>query len=84
MNKENNNLRPLTFKDFTGQKDSVQKIMIAIKSAIKRGKPLGHILISGPAGTGKTTFVQIIANEIDAWVQKSGGLTFEKWQSKEN
>ena len=59
-----NLIRPKTFTDFTGQPDSVYKIKIAIKSAQMRGKPLDHILISGPAGTGKTTFVDIIAEQL--------------------
>jgi len=73
-----NELRPLTFDDFIGQVDSIKKIRIAIDSVKARNQPLGHILINGPAGTGKTTLVQIIANELGVDVISTIGNNIQK------
>jgi Holliday junction DNA helicase RuvB len=58
-----NELRPANFADMVGQ-DRLKRLVSRIVAAARRtGRPLDHILLSGQAGTGKTTFGQVVAHE---------------------
>ena len=66
--KRNNNLnlaRPLTLKEFIGQKQLKSSLRIAIDASIFRKEPLEHTLLSGQPGLGKTTLAFLIANELN-------------------
>jgi len=56
--------RPQTLDDIVGQEDNVERL----KSYVAR-RDLPHLLMSGPAGTGKTTASMAIARELygDDW-----------------
>ena len=71
-------LRPDSFKEYVGQKDTVETLSIAIKAAKMRNEPLDHILLHGPPGLGKTTVSHIIANEIDKGLTITSGPALEK------
>jgi holliday junction DNA helicase RuvB len=71
-------IRPTTWATFKGQEDSVLKIRMALDSAKMRKQPLGHVLISGPAGTGKTTFVNIIAADTGHKLTLATGISLRK------
>ena len=58
------NLRPLRLSEMVGQRDVIERLMIAIDATQKRGDVLGHILFDGPPGLGKTTFAYCIPNEL--------------------
>lgn len=58
-------MRPTTFENFHGQKAVVDNLRIAVLAALKRGTQLGHVLLSGPAGVGKTTLgASVIPEEL--------------------
>mgnify|MGYP006275480369 CR=1 FL=1 len=71
-------LRPTTFGEYVGQKDTVHTLSIAIQAAKMRSEPLDHILLHGPPGLGKTTISHIIANEMGSAVTVSSGPALEK------
>ncbi len=66
-------LRPKRIADMVGQRDVMEVLDIAIDAAKKRGEPLGHILLDGPPGLGKTTFATCIPREMGvAFTMASG------------
>lgn len=60
-----NSLRPNTFAEIIGQDKAKAMMQRVIQTARVRGY-LDHVLLVGPAGTGKTTFSNVIANEMGA------------------
>ena len=54
--------RPATLTDMIGQTETIARLTIAIGGAQARGVKPPHVLLSGPAGTGKTTLAQIVAD----------------------
>ncbi|HOK03798.1 MAG TPA: Holliday junction branch migration DNA helicase RuvB [Victivallales bacterium] len=73
-----NTLRPKLFKNFPGQNSVKERIELFVKAAKMRKEPLGHILLSGPPGLGKTTLAYIIANERGVNIKSSSGPVLEK------
>lgn len=59
-----NQLRPTSLAEVVGQSRAKKMMRQVIDAAISRGEKLDHCLLIGPAGTGKTTFANIIANEL--------------------
>ena len=59
-----NQLRPLSFVDFSGQSQTVENLRVFVKAARMRGEALDHVLLHGPPGLGKTTLSNIIAHEM--------------------
>lgn len=57
--------RPISFKDFNGQREAKENLEIYVSAAKKQDKALDHVLFYGPPGMGKTTLSQIIANELN-------------------
>lgn len=57
-------LRPTRLSEMVGQRDVIERLMIAIDATRKRGDVLGHVLFDGPPGLGKTTFAYCIPNEL--------------------
>ena len=58
-------LRPKTFDEFIGQINVQKRLKILIEAAQQRNEALGHCLISGPPGLGKTTLAYIISKTCD-------------------
>ncbi len=71
-------LRPATFKDFAGQKNVVDNLLVFVEAAKKRGESLDHVLLHGPPGLGKTTLSHIIANELNVGIKNSSGPVLDK------
>ncbi|WP_025270600.1 Holliday junction branch migration DNA helicase RuvB [Hippea sp. KM1] len=72
------NLRPLSLKDYIGQKNIVRNLSLAIEAAKKRNEALEHCLFYGPPGLGKTTLANIVAKEMGANIITTSGPTIEK------
>ncbi len=73
-----NELRPQSFKDFTGQEKTKGNIGISIESSKKRDDSLDHVLFTGPPGLGKTTLAYIIAAEMSSRIITTSGPVLEK------
>ena len=68
-----NNLRPTHFRDLVGQSKLIDSLSISVLSANKRGDALNHCLFSGPAGLGKTTLSEALANQLGVDIQIANG-----------
>ncbi len=66
-------LRPSKLEDVVGQADVVERIHILLQAAKKRGEPLGHLLLDGPPGLGKTTLAMVIPKELGTDFQITAG-----------
>ena len=68
-----NTLRPTTFGELIGQDKLIDSLSISVLSANKRNEALNHCLFSGPAGLGKTTLSEALANELGTDIQIANG-----------
>lgn len=57
-------LRPARMADMVGQRDVMARLMVAIEAARQRDDVLGHLLLDGPPGLGKTTFAHCVPAEL--------------------
>ena len=64
-------LRPRDLAGFVGQRRVVESLRVAARAAKRRGEALGHVLLSGPGGLGKTTLAGIIAHELGASLRQT-------------
>lgn len=71
-------LRPLEFKDFSGQSQIVENLKIFVEAAKLRDESLDHVLLHGPPGLGKTTLSNIIANELGVGIKITSGPVLDK------
>src|SRR5258707_1931692 len=71
-------LRPLSFKDFTGQQKVTDNIKVCVQAAKQRSESLNHVLLHGPPGLGKTTLSFIIANELGSNIKVTSGPVLDK------
>lgn len=71
-------LRPLSFIDFKGQKKITDNLEVFVTAASQRGEALDHVLLHGPPGLGKTTLATIIANELKVKLKITSGPVLDK------
>ena len=66
-------LRPSRLIDVVGQQAVVERLSILLEATKKRGEPLGHLLLDGPPGLGKTTLATVIPRELGTELQITAG-----------
>src|SRR6476660_405017 len=66
-------LRPQHMSEMVGQRQVAERLGIAVDAARKRKEPLGHILLDGPPGLGKTTFATCIPRDLGVGLQIASG-----------
>lgn len=71
-------LRPQTLGEVIGQRKVAERLGIALAAAKKRGEPLPHILFDGPPGLGKTTFANVLHNELGVELNVTSGPALDK------
>jgi holliday junction DNA helicase RuvB len=71
-------LRPKRLDDFVGQARVREQLTLLLHSALRRGRPPDHVLLSGPPGLGKTTIAMIIAAELGAPLRITSGPAIER------
>ncbi|MBI5685658.1 MAG: Holliday junction branch migration DNA helicase RuvB [Verrucomicrobia bacterium] len=71
-------LRPPDFASYIGQAKVKERLELAVEAARQRTEPVGHILLSGPPGLGKTTLAHIIARMMGSNIVVTSGPTIER------
>jgi holliday junction DNA helicase RuvB len=71
-------LRPKKLDDFVGQHRVREQLSLLLKSALRRGRPPDHVLLSGPPGLGTTTIAMIVAAELGAPLRITSGPAIER------
>jgi Holliday junction DNA helicase RuvB len=71
-------LRPQSLCDFVGQDTVCERLEVFMQAAKQRKEALGHCLLSGPPGLGKTTLANIIAHTMGTHLVVTSGPIIEK------
>jgi len=71
-------IRPNGFHEYIGQEHVKRNLEVYVEAARKRGEPLDHVLIYGPAGLGKTTLAYVVAKELGVGIKVTSGPAIEK------
>jgi Holliday junction DNA helicase RuvB len=66
-------LRPQTLDQIVGQRKVIERVKIMLGAARQRNEPLGHLLLDGPPGIGKTTIATVIPKELGTECQITSG-----------
>ena len=71
-------LRPERLRDYIGQQEIKENLIVFIGAAKKRGHALDHVLLSGPPGLGKTTLANIFSREMEVQMRATSGPVIER------
>lgn len=78
VDKVEQTLRPQYLQEYVGQEKIKGHLQVHMTAARKRKEPLGHTLLHGPPGLGKTTLAHVIAREMAAQIRVTSGPALEK------
>ncbi len=78
VDKVEQTLRPQYLQEYVGQEKIKSHLQVHMTAARKRKEPLGHTLLHGPPGLGKTTLAHVIAREMAAQIRVTSGPALEK------
>jgi len=70
-------LTPKQFPDFIGQKRLKARLELAAAAAKGRGESIGHVLLIGRPGSGKTTLANILASTIGLRIRHANSLEID-------
>ena len=70
-------LRPQSLGEIIGQQKVVDRVRIMLSAAQTRGDALGHLLLEGPPGLGKTTLAMVLPKELGSDFQITSGPTLK-------
>ncbi|HLL68496.1 MAG TPA: Holliday junction branch migration DNA helicase RuvB [Micromonosporaceae bacterium] len=71
-------VRPRRLDEFVGQHRVREQLHLLLQSALRRGSPPDHILLSGSPGLGKTTLAMIVAAELGSALRLTSGPAIER------
>lgn len=66
-------LRPQRLVEIIGQRKVIDRVRIMLDAAKMRDEALGHLLLDGPPGIGKTTIATVIPKELSSDCQITSG-----------
>lgn len=72
------NLRPQTWEEYIGQKNTKENLHILLTAAKERGHAAEHILLYGPPGLGKTTLAHLISKTLGTNMRNTSGPAIER------
>jgi Holliday junction DNA helicase RuvB len=71
-------VRPRSLDELVGQDRVREQLELLLRSALRRGSPPDHILLSGSPGLGKTTMAMIVAAELGVGLRITSGPAIER------
>ncbi len=71
-------LRPETWDEYVGQKNTKENLRILLTAARERGHAAEHVLLYGPPGLGKTTLAHLISKTLGTSMKITSGPAIER------
>ncbi len=71
-------LRPRLLREVIGQRKVVERLGIVLNACKKLKEAVPHIIFDGPPGLGKTTFANVLPNEMGTPLQMTSGPALSK------